>query len=60
MSPDIPHRPLQTEQDRQLIAQSKDCVERSRQLLIETEPLLDPHRPRPQPRQRLKADQISN
>ncbi|BCM19265.1 hypothetical protein [Mesorhizobium sp. J8] len=46
MSPKSPRRALYPDQDSILIAKSTDCIERSRRLLIETEPLLDPHRMR--------------
>lgn len=41
--PQIP-RPRQTEHDRNVLAVARACIERSRQLLIETEPQRDPHR----------------
>lgn len=46
MSPKNPHRALYSNQDSILIARSREYIERSRRRLIETEPLLDPHRMR--------------
>ncbi|MDG4889593.1 hypothetical protein [Mesorhizobium sp. WSM4887] len=46
MSPKKSRRALYSDQDSILVARSRDCIERSRRLLIETEALLDPHRMR--------------
>nr|WIE90772.1 hypothetical protein P9270_025075 [Mesorhizobium sp. WSM4875] len=46
MSPNNRPHALYSDQDSLLIARSRECIERSRRLLIETEPLLDPHRMR--------------
>lgn len=37
-------RPYQSENDKRLLEQTRKTIDRSRQLLAETEPLTDPHR----------------